>query len=189
MDDSRIVELFFSRDEKAIEATSDKYGRLCHFIAYNILHSEEDTEECVNDTYLKLWNSIPPTRPENLGAYTARITRNLSLDRYREMVAQKRGSYAESLPTEELEWCISESTPSPEEEMIMKECINTFLASLDKSKRIVFIQRYFYMCEIKEIAKKNALSESNVKAILSRLRVKFRKHLERYGNGGYNEEK
>ena len=180
MDDSKIVEMYFFRDEKAIEETSAKYGRLCYFIAYNILKNESDSDECVNDTYLRLWNSIPPNKPENLGAYSAKITRNISLDRYREALAQKRGAM-EPLPTEELEWCLSENDTSPESELIMKECINSFLGSLDKEKRIVFVQRYFYMCEIKEIAKKNGLSESNTKVILSRLRQKFKNHLIEYG--------
>lgn len=180
MDDSKIVEMYFSRNEKAIEETSAKYGRLCYFIAYNILKNESDSDECVNDTYLRLWNSIPPNKPENLGAYTAKITRNISLDRYRQNLAQKRGA-SDPLPTEELEWCLTEGSPSPENELIMKECINSFLGGLDKEKRIVFIQRYFYMCEVKEIAKNNGISEANTKVILSRLRQKFKDHLIEYG--------
>ncbi|MBR2943933.1 MAG: sigma-70 family RNA polymerase sigma factor [Clostridia bacterium] len=180
MDDSKIIELYFSRDEKAIEHTSDKYGRLCYYVAYNILKSQEDSEECVNDTYIRLWETIPPTVPQSLGAYSAKITRNLSLDKCKEKGAQKRGENDAPPSYEELEACLPSKDGEPVDELILKECINTFLASLDKEKRVIFIQRYFYMCEIKEIAKKNFLTEANVKVTLSRLREKFKKHLERY---------
>ena len=90
VDDERIIELYFKRDEAALKETSDKYGRLCYFVANNILSCHEDSEECVNDTYARAWSSIPPNKPEKLGAYLAKITRNLALDRYNEQNAQKR---------------------------------------------------------------------------------------------------
>ena len=185
VDDERIIELYFKRDEAAIKETSDKYGRLCYFVANNILSCHEDSEECVNDTYARAWSSIPPNKPEKLGAYLAKITRNLALDRYNEQNAQKRRAQTDAVSLEELEAILSNEGETPEDEIIMKECINSFLYSLDKEKRIVFVQRYFYMSSIEDIAKNNALKETNVKVILLRLRQKFKKHLKDYG---YEEE-
>ena len=185
VDDKKIIELYFKRDESAIKETSNKYGRLCYYIANNILSCPEDSEECVNDTYSRAWNSIPPAKPEKLGAYLAKITRNLALDKYNEQNADKRRAQSDSLSLEELEAILSDGGTSPEDEIVMKECINSFLYSLDKEKRIVFVQRYFYMSSIEDIAKNNALKETNVKVILLRLRQKFKKHLKDYG---YEEE-
>ncbi len=181
MDDNKIVELYFKRDESAIKETSDKYGKLIYYIANNILSCPEDSEECVNDTYTRAWNSIPPKKPEKLGAYLSKIARNLALDKYNESSAKKRKTQNEALSLEELEAVISDGGKAPEDELVMKECINSFLYSLDKTKRIVFVQRYFYMCSIEDIAKNNLLNESNVKVILLRLRAKFKKHLKDYG--------
>ena len=180
MDDKTIIELYWSRNEQAIAETDTKYGSFLQRLALNILSLVQDAEECVNDTYIRLWETIPPTVPQSLGAYSAKITRNLSLDKCKEKGAQKRGENDAPPSYEELEACLPSKDGEPVDELILKECINTFLASLDKEKRVIFIQRYFYMCEIKEIAKKNFLTEANVKVTLSRLREKFKKHLERY---------
>ena len=185
VDDERIIELYFKRDEAALKETSDKYGRLCYFVANNILSCHEDSEECVNDTYARAWSSIPPNKPEKLGAYLAKITRNLALDRYNEQNAQKRKAQTDAVSLEELEAIISNDGETPEDEIIMKECINSFLYSLDKEKRIVFVQRYFYMSSVEDIAKNNSLKENNVRVMLLRLRQKFKKHLAEYG---YEEE-
>lgn len=186
VDDERIIELYFKRDEAAIKETSDKYGRLCYFVANNILSCHEDSEECVNDTYARAWSSIPPNKPEKLGAYLAKITRNLALDRINEQNAKKRKAQSDAVSLEELEAIISDEGETPEDEIIMKECINSFLYSLDKEKRIVFVQRYFYMSSIEDIAKNNSLKENNVRVMLLRLRQKFKKHLSEYG---YEEDK
>ena len=186
VDDERIIELYFKRDEAAIKETSDKYGRLCYFVANNILSCHEDSEECVNDTYARAWSSIPPNKPEKLGAYLAKITRNLALDRYNEQNAKKRKAQSDAVSLEELEAILSNEGETPEDEIIMKECINSFLYSLDKEKRIVFVQRYFYMCSVEDIAKNNSLKENNVRVMLLRLRQKFKKHLSEYG---YEEDK
>ena len=179
MDDSKIVEMYFSRDEKAIEETSAKYGRLCYYIAYNVLSSREDSEECVNDAYLHAWNSIPPTRPTSLGAYLSRITRNAAIDKYKAQRAKKRGENDEPLAFEELEGCISEADEIGEE-LILRECINSFLQNLTPKHRIIFVQRYFYMSKIKEIAENNQISEATVRVILLRLRQRFKAHIEKY---------
>ena len=186
VDDERIIELYFKRDEAALKETSDKYGRLCYFVANNILSCHEDSEECVNDTYARAWSSIPPNKPEKLGAYLAKITRNLALDRYNEQNAKKRKAQTDAVSLEELEAIISNDGETPEDEIIMKECINSFLYSLDKEKRIVFVQRYFYMSSVEDIAKNNSLKENNVRVMLLRLRQKFKKHLSEYG---YEEDK
>lgn len=180
MDDKRIVELYFKRDEAAIKETSDKYGRLCLYIAKNILENESDAEECVNDAYLRTWQSIPPANPTSLCAYVSKITRNLAIDRYNRENAQKRNSNGD-VPLDELEAVLSSKDSSPDDEIIMKECINSFLYSLDKQKRIVFVQRYFYMCSLEEIAKNNGIKMINLKVMLYRLREKLKKHLKEYG--------
>lgn len=188
MDDKRIVELYFKRDEAAIKETSDKYGRLCFYIAKNILENQLDAEECVNDAYLRAWQSIPPTNPASLGAYISKITRNLAIDKYNKENAKKRNSSGD-VCFEELEAVLYDKELSVEDEIMMKECINSFLYSLDKKKRIVFVQRYFYMCTLEEIAKENGIKIINLKVMLYRLREKFRRHLVKYGYEEVENEK
>ena len=180
MDDKKIVELYFKRDEAAIKEPSDKYGRLCLYIAKNILENDLDAEECVNDAYLRTWQSIPPANPTSLGAYISKITRNLAIDKYNSERAQKRNS-SRDVAFEELEAIISDEDSSIDDDIIMKECINSFLYSLDKQKRIVFVQRYFYMCTLEEIAKSNGINMISLKVMLYRLREKFKRHLSKYG--------
>ena len=180
MDDKRIIELYFRRDENAIKETSDKYGRLCLYIAKNVLENELDAEECVNDAYLRAWQSIPPTVPKSLGAYLSNITRNLAIDKYHEAKAKKRNSSGD-VAFCELEAVLCDESESPDDEVIMRECINSFLYSLDKQKRIIFVQRYFYMCSLEEIAKENGINMMNLKVMLYRLREKLKKHLKHYG--------
>ena len=180
MDDKRIIELYFRRDENAIKETSDKYGRLCLYIAKNVLENELDAEECVNDAYLRAWQSIPPTVPKSLGAYLSKITRNLAIDKYHEAKAKKRNSSGD-VAFCELEAVLCDESEAPDDEVIMRECINSFLYSLDKQKRIIFVQRYFYMCSLEEIAKENGINMMNLKVMLYRLREKLKKHLKRYG--------
>lgn len=188
MDDKKIIELYFKRDEAAIKETSDKYGRLCFYIAKNILESEGDAEECVNDAYLRAWHSIPPTNPTSLGAYVSKITRNLAIDKYNMEKAKKRNSSGD-VCFDELEAVLSDKDSSVEDEIIMKECINSFLYSLDKQKRVVFVQRYFYMCALEEIAKENGIKMINLKVMLYRLREKFKRHLVKYGYEEVENEK
>ena len=177
MEDSKIIELYWQRNENAIRQTEIKYGRYCHSIAYNILCSNQDAEECVNDTYVSAWESIPPTRPNRFSAFIGRITRNIALDRYDAAKAKKRdGGVLE--PLDELAECI----PDPQSEdtsdnSVLAEAINGFLAGLSKRKRIIFMRRYWYCCSIKDIAMDMRMSEINVKVTLMRIRNEFREYL------------
>lgn len=180
MDDRQIVALYFSRSEDAIKETEIKYGKYCYAIAYNILYSKEDSEECVNDTYLRAWNTMPPQNPSRLSSFLGRITRNLALDRYDYNNAKKRSSEFE-IALEEM----STSLPSENhldsvlDEIALKEAINSFLGSLPGKTRKIFMRRYWYLSPIKEIAEDFSMSESNVRVTLLRTREKFKLHLEK----------
>lgn len=178
MEDSKIIDLYFERSQSAISETQKKYGRYCHTIAYNVLYSNEDAEECVNDTYLRAWQSIPPHRPTSLSSFLGRITRNLALDRYDEKTAQKRGGSLD-LALEEISECLPDTRGEDRNDKAIKDAINSFLASLPKRTRIIFMQRYWYLSSISEISLSLGISESNVKVILMRTRNKFKAHLEK----------
>ena len=179
MEDHEIIALYFQRDEQAIRQTDVKYGKYCLAVAENILASLQDAEECVNDTYLRAWHAIPPTRPNVLRQFLARITRNLSLNRYEAMQAEKRGGGRVALALEELAGCIPGGTdPAGEsEKQALKESILRFLSALPERERGIFLRRYFYMEEFGAIAKKYEMKEANVRLILSRTRQKLRTHL------------
>ena len=180
MDDKQIIDLYISRSERAIRETDARYGRYCYRIAYNILHSSEDSEECVNDTYLSAWNQIPPTRPNYFSVYLGRITRGLSIDRWRRSHSQKRGSGQMPLAIHELEESIS-TGDSIEDTCINGQIINAFLRSLNVTERDVFICRYWYLDSVKEIAADFGFSESKVKSMLKRTRDKFKAYIYREG--------
>lgn len=181
MDDKQIVDLFFQRNEEAIKQTEQKYSRYCNYIAANILQSHQDCEECVSDAYMRLWNSIPPNRPDSLKSYLGTVTRNLALDRYDKSTAKKRKSSAE-LVYDEIAECIPDTGSSDlTEELALKNALNKFLGSLNQKKRIVFMQRYWYLSSVKDIAAQNGLTENNVKIMLMRLRAKLKKFLEKEG--------
>ncbi len=180
MDDLKIVELYFERSESAIEETQNKYGKYCRYIAMQILGNEQDAEECVNDTYLALWNSIPPKRPEKLQNYLGALARNEALDKMKYNRYQKRSKNAE-LAIDELCECIPDSAQPQTDEMVFKDAIDRFLATLDKKARIAFMQRYFYVCPIKTVAENLKMSENGVKASLHRTRERLRKFLEKEG--------
>ncbi|MBQ9116369.1 MAG: sigma-70 family RNA polymerase sigma factor [Clostridia bacterium] len=182
MEDEKIVALYWERDENAIRETETKYGRYCYSIAYNILHSPEDSEECVNDTWNGAWNAMPPEKPSRLQSFLARITRNIAIDRYRYDNAQKRGAEVESAIEEYWE-CIPNGEASIEDEALLSMAINDFLASLNKRSRMIFMRRYWYSMSVKEIAKGMCLSESHVSVILHRTRIRFRDHLIMEGIG------
>ncbi|MFA7673440.1 MAG: sigma-70 family RNA polymerase sigma factor [Clostridia bacterium] len=183
MDDRQIVELYFKRSESAITETAGKYGRYCHYIAYNILHSEEDAEECVNDTYLKAWNCIPPHKPDMLSAFLGKITRNLSLNLYAKYTAQKRGLGQTALVLSELEECLSSSdnVEQAADEDALVDAIDRFLAVMPSETRKVFMRRYWYLSPVKEIADGYGISESKVKMTLFRTRKSLRQYLEKEG--------
>ena len=178
--DEAIVALYFDRSEEAIAACQVKYGKSCHTVAYNILHSDEDAEECVNDTWLRAWNSIPPERPTRLGAWLSTVTRRLALTRYEKKTAAKRyGGMETSL--EELSECVTAGSLTIADEVALSEAINGFLASLPTRTRMIFMRKYWYMDSIADIAKALGMGESAVKVTLHRTREKFRKHLAKEG--------
>lgn len=183
MDDSKIIELYMDRSEQAISETARKYGRYCHYIAYNILHNDEDSEECVNDTYLRTWNSIPPKRPNKLQTFLGKITRNLSLNKYEKQSAEKRGSGQVPLILDELTECIpaDRSSETLVEDMVIKETLDRFLDNLSADARKIFVRRYWYMSSVKEIAEEYGLSESKVTVTLFRTRQKLKTVLEKEG--------
>jgi RNA polymerase sigma-70 factor (ECF subfamily) len=183
MDDNEIVELYWERSENAIAETSKKYSKYCHYISYNILHNSKDAEECVNDTYLCTWNAIPPKCPNCLATFLGKITRNLSLDRYKRYAAEKRGLGQAELVLSELEDCIPATldVEQASDEMILVKALNAFLAALPKITRVVFIRRYWYLSAIKEIAEQNGMSESKVKSMLFRTRNELKKYLKKEG--------
>lgn len=183
MEDNQIIQLYFNRDEKAIGETSIKYGNYCNSIAINILNNWEDAEECVNDTYLCVWESIPPTRPTRLKVYLGRITRNLSFNLYKKMNADKRGNGQIALVLDELAECVSGGC-EPEQEFLQKELIcsiNNFLRELSKEKRIIFVRRYWYSDSISEIADRVGKTENSVSVTLNRLRKMLYIHLRERG--------
>ena len=183
MNDHEIIALFFARQEKAISATADKYGRYCHTVAYNILFNRSDAEECVNDTYLGAWNSIPPQRPNHLAAYLGKITRNLALNRYKRNSVAKRGSGQVEIALSELENCIPDNTDVERaaEDSLIASVINRFLYAHSLRNRNIFIRRYWYLCSIQDIAESYGMTESNVKVLLFRMRNELKKQLEREG--------
>lgn len=183
MDDSQIIDLYFARSERAITETDSKYGPYCYKIAYSILASREDSEESVNDTYLSAWKAMPPRRPTVLSTFLGRLTRNISIDRWRKASAQKRGGGELELTLEELGECVS-GEKSVEDTLIFKEvisCLNGFLKALSEEERRVFLCRYWYVNSLEEIGRKTGLSLGKIKSILRRTRSKLAKHLEREG--------
>ena len=182
MDDVRIVELYWARSESAVRETEIKYGKYCHSIAYAILHSEQDTEECVNDTYWKAWESMPPHRPTRLSTYLGKLTRNISINRYVYEHAKKRHAGTEMI-FDEMADCIPDAATeaSASDEVVLKAAINGFLAGLKPSVRRMFVQRYWYMYSIAEIASAQHMTENAVKVSLLRVRDKFKLYLEREG--------
>lgn len=183
MDDANIVRLFWDRDERAISATADKYGSYCTSIAKNILGNNEDAEECVNDTYLNAWNSMPPHRPRVLSTFLGKITRNLSFDRYKHNTAKKRGGGETTAVLDELLEIVSD-TDSVEQEISRKElvkAIDTFLGTLPADKRGIFICRYWYFDSISAIASDFGMTENNVSVNLNRIRLKLHNYLSERG--------
>ena len=183
MDDTRIIDLFWERSEDAIAETSKKYGRYCLSIAYTILQNNEDSEECVNDTWIRAWGAMPPHRPYNLPAFLAKITRNLSLDRCRRDTADKRGAGRLRLALEELADCVPASYQVEQivDEITLQELLNSFLGSLTQENRKIFMRRYWYMSTVKEIADEYGLTESKVKMSLLRSRRQLKKLLQKEG--------
>jgi len=183
MDDQRIVELYWSRAESAISETDKKYGTYLNSISYNILASREDAQECVNDTYHNAWNAMPPTRPSILSTFLGKITRRLSIDRWRRLNAEKRGGGELTLTLDELEDCVSGSgsVENEVERQELKKLLSDFLDTLPVIERRVFLCRYWYMDSIQSIALQFGFSKSKVASMLHRTRAKLRTVLEKEG--------
>ena len=183
MEDEAIIALYWRRSEEAITETSKKYRHFCHGIAYNILKNEEDAEECLNDTWLGAWNAIPPKRPSVFSAFLGKITRNLSLDRYRSYHAEKRRGTRTAEVLDELEECIPccDNTADWIEETHITASVEKFLHGCTPEKRIIFIRRYWYMDSVKEISQDLGMSENTITSILFRMRGKFKIALEKEG--------
>ena len=184
MKDTEILDLYFDRNEQAIAETQSKYGTYCFSIAYHILHDQEDSDECVNDTWMRAWNSIPPNRPDYLNIFLGTITRNLSFDRYKKKKAAKRGSGDLGVCLDELEECIPDAGSSTEEAVEAAELqrmINEFLKTLPEKECNVFLRRYWYSEEYSEISKRYGMNLNSVKTSLFRTRGKLKAYLEKQG--------
>ena len=183
MEDHKIIELYFARDERAISESSLKYGKYCFSVAQNILCSPEDAEECVNDTWLKGWQSIPPQRPSYLKLYFAKITRNLSFNKRKAQESVRRGSGELPIAIEELSECLPAQDLVEDEVQAraLQGALNRFLVSLPQRERSIFLRRYFFTEPFGAIARRYGLREANVRLILSRTRAKLKLFLEKEG--------
>lgn len=183
MDDSKIVCLFLERKESALKEVSQKYGAYCLTIAQNILGNHEDSEECVNDTYLRVWNSIPPKKPTELGAFLGRITKNLALDRMRSLLCEKRGGNKDDMSFDELDKFVSGSysVENESERREILDAINAFLKGLSAKKRQMFVARYWQYYKLSELGEFFGMSESSVAVELGRTRKKLKEYLIKRG--------
>ena len=179
MNDERIIALYWKRDEQALSETRKKYGKYLYSIAYNIVKCNEDAKECENDTYLSAWNAIPPTRPQMFSAFLSKIIRNIALKKYRSGSAEKRGGGKNDIPLDELYECIPDNKTFDKslESHELSEILNSFLHSLPKTERRIFVCRYWYCDKISDISKQFGFTQSKVKMMLLRTRDKLRTHL------------
>ncbi len=180
MEDQRIIELYFARLESAIAETDKKYGSACRRLSENILSNPQDAEECVSDTYLAAWNTIPPTRPDPLSAYLYRITRNLSLKRYRDKTAACRNSHYD-ISLEELSETLGTDDTSEEESTRLREALERFLDSLSRENRVIFLRRYWFSDSYADIAARVGRSEKVISMRLVRMREGLRTYLTKEG--------
>ena len=179
MEDRAIVDLFWQRDEEALRRSAAKYGRSCLAVARNIL-GDEDAEECVNDTWLRAWEGIPPAKPERLGSFLMKITRNLALDRWRSRSAGKRRGAGPDACLEELEACVG-TGEDPLDGMLLRDALERFLGSLDERPREIFLYRYWYFLGFREIARRCGTTEAACKMALGRTRTKLKTFLKSEG--------
>lgn len=183
MEDSAIIDLYWQRDQSAISETDVKYGSFLRNISWNILRSHGDAEECVNDTYLRTWNAIPPTRPSAFQAWLGRIARNLSLDRWKQSKAQKRGGDSMEILLGELDECVPapRGTEQALEDQELADLISAFLQTLPAESRIIFLQRYWCGQDLDDIARKLDCGQGKVKSSLFRTRKALRAYLRQEG--------
>lgn len=178
MDDKSIIEMYFARDERAIEETKSSYGRLIYSVAMAILKSHPDSEECENDTYIRAWESIPPTRPTYFSAYLSRIARNLAFNTLRSNSVKVLSA---QLFFDEIAEVLPDTSGELTDEIELRDAINAFLGGLSKTKRQIFVKRYFYMKDIKDISRELSVSVGSVKVALHRTRKELRDYLESRG--------
>lgn len=183
MEDQEIIARFFARDEEGLTAARARYEPYCAAVARSLLNDPRDQEECLSDTWLRAWNAIPPQRPRSLGAFLAKITRNLAINRLRDGNAQRRGGGQVPLALEELRECVSpEGSPEGElDRQAAEEALNRFLDGLPPLQREIFLRRYWYLDSIEDIARRAGWSKSRVTTTLHRLRVRLRAHLIQEG--------
>ena len=183
MDDNGIIQLYWDRNDQAISATSEKYGHYCKAIAKNILNNEEDAEECVNDTYLSAWNSMPMHWPEQLATFLGKITRNLSFNKYKHDHAEKRGGSEMTLVLDELADCVSDADDVDciidRQELV--DAINSFMESLPTEKRNLFVRRYWYADSVSDIAHAYGMLPGTASKALERMRKQLKMYLTKRG--------
>ncbi len=183
MEDAQIIELYWERNEQAIGETASRYGKYCYSIAYNILADNADAEECVNDTYIDAWNSMPPHRPSVLSTFLGKITRRISIDRWRKRSAGKRGGGEIPLALEELSECVADriTVECKADSLELAYAVNSFVCSLPLKEQQVFLCRYWYMDSVESIGRQFGFSQSKVKSMLYRTRAKLRAYLIKEG--------
>lgn len=183
MNDDKIIDLFFKRSEQAIVEAKRKYENYCHSIAFNILRNPEDCEECVNDVFLQIWNTIPPQKPNRFAAFIGKIARNIALNKQKYYTTQKRGAGNVDVVLDELTDCLpaKDNIDQIIEDIYIVECLNKFLKEQNIKTRRIFVRRYWYMDSIAIIANNFSMSESSVKMLLSRTRNSLRSFLEKEG--------
>lgn len=178
-----IIDLYFERNESAISETAEKYGNYLYKIAFNILSDNEDSEESVNDTYMSAWNTIPPEKPNVFSAFLSKITRYISLNRYRAGKAEKRGGGEIDTAFEEIEECVPDKSNIYDEieTKELAEIISDYLKKLPETERKIFVCRYYYLDSLSDISKQFGFSKSKVASMLHRTRKKILSHLEKEG--------
>lgn len=183
MEDLEIIDLYWAREEQAIVESQNKYGNYCFSIAINILNNKEDSDECVNDTWMRAWNAMPPTKPDRLSLFFAAITRNLSFDRWKRRKAKKRGSGQLEVALDELMECIPAvgSTEQEAEAAELERLLNDFLHTLPERECNVFLRRYWYVEPVESIALRYGMNRNTVKTSLFRSRKKLKEYLENEG--------
>ena len=183
MEDEKIIDLYFERNESAISETAEKYGNYLYKIAFNILSDNEDSEERVNDTYMSAWNTIPPEKPNVFSAFLSKITRYISLNRYRAGKAEKRGGGEIDTAFEEIEECVPDKSNIYDEieTKELAEIISDYLKKLPETERKIFVCRYYYLDSLSDISKQFGFSKSKVASMLHRTRKKILSHLEKEG--------
>lgn len=183
MEDEQIIGLYFERSESAISETDHKYGKPCRRLTYNVTGNHEDSEECVNDTYMKMWNAIPPKRPPDLPAFIFRIARNIAINLVRRRSTDKRGGGYHGVDYDEIAECLPDrmTVEKQTDDDTAVKAIEKFIASLPREKQIIFLKRYWYFGSVSDIADEMGMSESKIKMTLLRTREKLRQELEKEG--------